>query len=149
MPLVKLGYLFVRTIAKPIASGIKSHAREHPKFRAFFTGIAQSYHRLEVRLRNRIALKNGSSSDTEPLAQVVKPLDEQKAIDLGANFVGEAVVFLVAGAVLVADQTQSWKKEQARRAFIEHRIDGLYAETQALRRELEQCCSKQPTAIKG
>lgn len=145
MPLVKLGYLFLRTIAKPIAAGIKAHAREHPKFRAFFTGIAQSYHRLEVRLRNRIALKNGSpSSSTETPAQTVKPLDEQKAIDLGANFVGEAIVFLVAGAVLVADQQQSWKKEQARRAFIEHRLDELYAETQTLRRDLEQCCNRQP-----
>ena len=67
MPLVKAGLPVHRTIAKPIASAIKSHAREHPKFRAFFTSIAQSYHRLEVRMRRRIVLR-ASEGDVASLS---------------------------------------------------------------------------------
>ncbi|TEB18644.1 hypothetical protein C9890_0341, partial [Perkinsus sp. BL_2016] len=46
----------------------------------------------------------------------VRPLDEQKAIEVGANFLGETLVFIVAGTVLILDQTVSAQKEQLRRA---------------------------------
>lgn len=145
MPLVKLGYLFIRTVAKPIASAIKSHAREHPKFRAFFTSIAQSYHRLEVRMRRRIVLRT-SENDVASIGSEqhsVKPLDEQRAIDLGANFVGESVVFLVAGVVLVIDQLQARQREFERRALVESRLEELFTETNSLKGEMEKLKQQQ------
>ena len=66
----------------------------------------------------------------------MRPLDEQKAIDLGANFVGESVVFLVAGAVLVVDQLQSRQGKAERRALIESRFEELFRETSGLKDEV-------------
>lgn len=122
MPLVKLGYLFVRTVAKPISSIIKRQAKEHPKFRSACFRLAQLYHRVDVRLRRRLAARAG-----EDLSQLaVRPLDEQKAIELGANFIGEALVFGVAGAVLVLDSARNHRAEAARRQLIEDKFEQLF-----------------------
>jgi optic atrophy 3 protein len=81
IPLVKLGYLVVRTLSKPIAKMVQRQAIEHPRFRAICTSFSQSYHRLEVRLRSRISDKQ--SPDLSPLN--IKPLSEDKAIQLGGT----------------------------------------------------------------
>lgn len=83
LPLIKLGYLLVRTVAKPVAGGLKRQARDHPWFRSACGRIAQMYHRVEVRMKRRIAAKSG---DAEALSESkIKPLDEQKAVELGGN----------------------------------------------------------------
>ena len=80
MPLIKIGYLLVRTVAKPIASGIKGYSKNHPRFRNACVRMAQLYHRAEVRMRRRIAAKNG-----EDVSASIKPLDEAKAVELGGK----------------------------------------------------------------
>lgn len=120
MPLVKLGYLFIRTVAKPVSSIIKRQAKDHPTFRHACARLAQLYHRVDVRLRRRLAARAG-----EDVSARVRPLDEQKAVELGANFIGEALVFGVAGAVLIADQARSMRAESARRRLTEATFEQL------------------------
>ena len=48
-PALKIGLLFVKQIAKPIASYVKTQAKQHPNFRAGVIRFAQGYHRLEAR----------------------------------------------------------------------------------------------------
>jgi hypothetical protein len=131
MPLVKIGYLFIRTIAKPISSSIKKQAKDHPTFRQACSRLAQLYHRWDVRLRRRLAARAG-----EDISPVVRPLDEQKAIELGANFIGEALVFGVAGILLVADSARSHRAEMARRRLIEDKFEQLFGDVLQLS---EQC----------
>lgn len=131
LPLVKLGYLLVRTVAKPISSSLKKQAKDHPTFRNACIGLAQSYHRLEVRMRRRLAAKNGGGT-LEPNSalteQSVRPLDEQKAIELGADFFGEALVFGVAGILLVMEATRNHRAEMARRQLIEDKFEQLFSD---------------------
>lgn len=135
MPLVKLGYLLIRTIAKPISNGIKSYAQNHPGFRAWCIKVAQGYHRSEVRLRRGLQsrrLRQKASSDCSvekeysPLLvnvdPEIKPLDPQKAVETGSNFLGELVVFSVASLLLVADQLSSRQREANRRVELEERL---------------------------
>lgn len=84
LPLIKLGYLLVKTVAKPIAGGFKRQARDHPWFRLVCGRLAQVYHRVEVRMKRRIAAKNGDHTALDSLK--IKPLDEQKAVELGGIF---------------------------------------------------------------
>lgn len=96
-------------------------------------------------MRRRIVLKT-SENDVASVGSehhMVKPLDEQRAIDLGANFVGESVVFLVAGVVLVMDQLQSRQRELERRALIESRLEELFTETSHLKSEMENLRQRQ------
>jgi hypothetical protein len=83
-PLIKLGYLLVRTVAKPVAGAFKRQARDHPWFRSACGRVAQMYHRSEVKMKRRIAAKNGGPAGThEPIESKIRPLDEQKAVELG------------------------------------------------------------------
>jgi hypothetical protein len=50
-PALKLTQLLIRTLAKPIATKIKSQARDHPRFRHLCISIAQRLHRVDMRLR--------------------------------------------------------------------------------------------------
>jgi optic atrophy 3 protein len=152
MPLVKLGYLLIRTVAKPIAGGIKRQARDHPAFRNFCIGVAQSYHRAEVRLKrgletnkrkipfpttpNRLHLHEQTPSETTTAN--IKPLDEAKAVEVGSEFIGEALVFIVAGTLLVMDQLNNRQKEQERRNEVERRFGELYVELSKLREQVSQ-----------
>lgn len=155
MPLVKLGYLLIRTVAKPIAGGIKRQARDHPVFRRFCINVAQSYHRAEVRLKR--GLESNKKKITFPISRLhpshnnqdqttpseaqtttIKPLDEAKAVEVGSEFIGEAIVFIVAGTLLVFDQLNNRQKEQERRAEIERRFSELYAEMCKLKEQHQQ-----------
>lgn len=81
LPLIKLGYLLVRTIAKPVAGTFKRQAKSHPWFRSACGRLAQQYHRMEVKLKRRIAAKVGDAV----VLPAIKPLDEQKAVELGGT----------------------------------------------------------------
>lgn len=134
MPLVKIGYLFIRTIAKPFSAVIKQQAKDHPKFKEVCVRCAQFYHRLDVRMRRRLAARAGE----EVASGSIRPLDEQKAVDLGASFIGEAVIFGVAGILLVADSARSHRAEAARRRIIEDKFEQLFADVLGLTERLEE-----------
>lgn len=122
MPLVKIGYLFIRTVAKPVSTMIRTYAKSHPKFQSTCVKLAQFYHRVDVRLRRRLATRSG-----EILSESgIKPLEEEKAIDLGASFIGEAIIFGVAGIILIADSARSYRAELIRRRLIENQFDQLF-----------------------
>lgn len=130
MPLIKLGYLLIRTVAKPVANVLKQQTKSHPGFRSICVRLAQTYHRTEIKMSRRLG--GASKAVTEA---AVRPLDEQKAIEVGANFLGETLVFIVAGTVLILDQTVSAQKEQVRRAVIEEKFNQIFSEIELLKQE--------------
>ncbi|KAF2806650.1 uncharacterized protein BDZ99DRAFT_523230 [Mytilinidion resinicola] len=48
---LKIGSLFVRTLAKPVANAIKRNAHEHERFRKYCVRFAQGLHRIDMRMR--------------------------------------------------------------------------------------------------
>ncbi|KXS16394.1 optic atrophy 3-like protein [Gonapodya prolifera JEL478] len=95
MATVKIGFLAIRMIAKPITNGIKSTAKNHPGFKQFCVTVAQTYHNVDIRLN--ATLMGG------PKPETVRPLTEAKAVELGADFLGEFIMFAVAaGIILIA-----------------------------------------------
>ncbi|KAH8692111.1 OPA3 domain protein [Talaromyces proteolyticus] len=48
---LKLSSLVIRTLSKPIANQIKNQAREHERFRHVCVSMAQTLHRIDMRLR--------------------------------------------------------------------------------------------------
>jgi len=139
LPLVKLGYLLIRTIAKPISGMIKQQAKEHPTFRRNCVRVAQYYHRVEVRMRRRLAARQAHSPESVEAAVMaaVRPLDESKAVELGASFISEAIVFGVAGALLIAESARAYRAEQVRRRMIEERFEQLFSDISSLYERVE------------
>lgn len=136
MPLIKIGYLLIRTVSKPVANVLKHQTKSHPAFRAACVRLAQAYHRTEIRLSRRIVANGNGDATSGQTEQLIRPLDEQRAINVGANFMGEALVFLVAGVILVIDGAISARKEQARRQAMEDRFTELFSEVESLKRRL-------------
>ncbi|KUL82595.1 hypothetical protein ZTR_10241 [Talaromyces verruculosus] len=48
---LKLSSLVIRTLSKPIANSIKAQAREHERFRRLCVSMAQTLHRIDMRLK--------------------------------------------------------------------------------------------------
>lgn len=94
----KLGSLLLRTLSKPLANSLKRRATESERFESFCKGLAQGYNRLDLKLKMRFL-----DYKSEP----IKPLSEARAVELGATFLSEIIIFTVAALVIIAE-TGNW-----------------------------------------
>lgn len=86
----------MKQISKPIANLLKSRAKNSPFFRTYVCmPPAQFYNWVEVKTR-MWAMNLGRPT-------VVPSLSEAQAIELGANLLGEAVIFFIGAGLLVAE----------------------------------------------
>ncbi|KAF7665320.1 hypothetical protein LDENG_00147700 [Lucifuga dentata] len=113
-PIAKLLYLGVRQMSKPVANRIKAGARRSEFFKNYIClPPAQLYHWIEMRTKMRIMGFRGST---------IKPLNEESAADLGAELLGEAVIFLVGGGCVLLEYSRqaanSRRKEEELNAIV-------------------------------
>uniref|UniRef100_A0A6A7FXV3 Optic atrophy 3 protein homolog n=2 Tax=Hirondellea gigas TaxID=1518452 RepID=A0A6A7FXV3_9CRUS len=127
-PVVKLGVLLVKQISKPLANFVKKRAMQN----AFFAHYvcmppAQFYHWCDVRMKMYLTniIRN---KDSMPIPK----LNEQAAIELGANLLGEFVIIFVASSILLWEYNRQTnneaQKEAAEQQFVndlEHKITEL------------------------
>ncbi|XP_076234136.1 optic atrophy 3 protein homolog [Calliopsis andreniformis] len=135
-PALKLGALFVKQISKPLAKFLVERAKNHPVFRTYFIiPPAQLYHWAEVKTKMYV-MNLGKPTK-------VAKLNEAMAIELGANLMGEVIIFTVAGGCLILEYnrqvSKELKKEEARRQQIQQFIDDI--------ENLNQVTSKQAADI--
>jgi optic atrophy 3 protein len=129
LPFFKLAALLVKQLAKPVANNFKKQAAEHPLFRRGCIGFAQIYHRIEVSLQMKFL---GHA------ARDIKRLDEERAVNMGAEILGEFFVFTVAGLALVAEYARSSNKEKAKDTELNRRFLALEMTVVELRDEVHR-----------
>ena len=113
-PLVKLGALAVRQVAKPLANLMKDRAKTSPFFRNYICmPPAQFYHWMDVNVRMRM-LNLGKPKD-------VKKLDQNAAIELGADLLGEFIIFGVAATTLTLEYMRQSRNSAKAAAELEER----------------------------
>ncbi|KAH8383387.1 hypothetical protein KR009_008408 [Drosophila setifemur] len=104
-PAAKLGVLAIKQISKPIANVIKSNAKSSPFFRKYICmPPAQFYNWVEVKTK-MWALNMGGRSVNVP------PLNEAMAIELGANLLGEFIIFSIGAGLLIFEYSRQVIKE--------------------------------------
>lgn len=97
-PIAKLLYLGVRQLSKPVANRIKAGARRSEFFKTYIClPPAQIYHWIEMRTKMRIMGFRGAT---------IKPLNEEAAAELGAELLGESIVFLIGGGCMVLEYSR-------------------------------------------
>ncbi|KAG2469040.1 optic atrophy 3 protein homolog [Erpetoichthys calabaricus] len=97
-PIAKLLYLGVRQLSKPLANRIKAGARRSEFFKHYVClPPAQVYHWVEMSTKMRIMGFRGAH---------IKPLNEEVAAELGAELLGEAIIFFVGGACIIAEYSR-------------------------------------------
>ncbi|XP_073817624.1 putative OPA3-like protein CG13603 isoform X2 [Musca autumnalis] len=123
-PAAKLGVLAIKQVSKPIANIIKSKAKEHPLFRNYICmPPAQLYNWVEVKTK-MWALNLGKPVN-------VPPLTEAMAVELGANLLGEFIIFAIGAGVLIfeyARQTSNEAKKQEKMALEKAELTNNLAE---------------------
>ncbi|XP_017890699.1 optic atrophy 3 protein homolog [Ceratina calcarata] len=134
-PALKLGVLFVKQISKPLAKFLVNQAKNHPVFRTYFIiPPAQFYHWAEVKAKMYV-MNLGKPTK-------VAKLNEAMAIELGANLMGEVVIFSVAGGCLILEYNRQVakeaKKEEARLAQIQLFTDQIENLSQVTTRQENQ-----------
>ncbi|GAA6088221.1 hypothetical protein Q7C36_009999 [Tachysurus vachellii] len=97
-PIAKLLYLGVRQLSKPVANRIKAGARRSEFFKNYICRPpANAYHWIEMKTKMRIMGFRGSA---------IKPLNEDAAAELGAELLGEAIIFIIGGGCLVLEYSR-------------------------------------------
>ncbi|XP_061827988.1 optic atrophy 3 protein homolog [Nerophis lumbriciformis] len=116
-PIAKLLYLGVKQMSKPIANRIKAGARSSDFFRSYVClPPAQLYHWVEMRTKMRIMGFRGST---------IKPLNEEAAAELGAELLGETVVFLVGGGCMVLEYSRQAANSRRKEEELSETLSGL------------------------
>jgi len=88
----KLFFLAVRQLSKPIANRAKAVAAQSNVFKAVTVGVGRAMHRLQIQV---LRLADGKDS----LAHIA-PLAEKSAVNRGAEFVSELVIYATAGVTI-------------------------------------------------
>jgi optic atrophy 3 protein len=130
LPLFKLGALLLRTLAKPVAKSLKERAssesalvhpppreREclaaHENFRGIVIQVGNTLNQVQTQIEVRLL---------GHVPKNIKPLREDLAVAMGAEFLSEAFIFGVAAGVLiveVARQNDSKNRELEHKAKTE------------------------------
>ncbi|KAG7471153.1 hypothetical protein MATL_G00121220 [Megalops atlanticus] len=116
-PIAKLLYLGVRQMSKPVANRIKAGARRSEFFKNYIClPPAQLYHWIEMRTKMRIMGFRGAA---------IKPLNEDAAAELGAELLGEAVIFMVGGACMVLEYSRQAANSRRKEEELNQNINSL------------------------
>lgn len=86
-------------------------------------------HQADVKLRMRILGEKNIR---------VRPLNDAKAIDNGAAFLSETIIFSVAGGLILFESIRSRRKELARRESVADDIEALQDEIEWLKGQLKK-----------
>ncbi|KAL8590357.1 hypothetical protein ACOMHN_006473 [Nucella lapillus] len=114
-PIIKLGYLAVKQLSRPIANQIKRNAKSSPFFGKYVCmPPAQIYHWLEVNFRLSIM---GLGK-----AKRVHKLTDEMAIELGAEMLGEFIVFVVAAGTICMEYLRSKTKDALKEENGRHEV---------------------------
>lgn len=142
-PLLKLGVLAIRQIAKPLSNLLKVRAKESHFFRTrICMPPAQFYHWCEVNVKARL-LNLGSPKE-------VAKLNEQAAIDLGAELIGEWFLFTIGAGAAIAEYTRQSRKNAEEKAALEARlnqIEGNTSDLALLRSDIESRIAQLESSI--
>lgn len=121
----------MKQISKPIANLLKTRAKNSPFFRNYVCmPPAQFYNWVEVKTR-MWALNLGKAS-------VVPPLNEAQAIELGANLLGEFIIFAIGAGLLLLEYQRSSRKEALKEAMVEQEKAELNAYINELAFKMER-----------
>ncbi|KAJ2597120.1 hypothetical protein H4R99_004632, partial [Coemansia sp. RSA 1722] len=111
------------------ANALKQQAKSHEVFRSLCINVAQVSHRTEMNWKMKVL---GYKKE------VIRPLSEARAIDAGANFLGELFIFSVAASLIIAEQVRSRSQAKRQRTAVDDRLDELENEMLERKEEMEK-----------
>ncbi|XP_052766579.1 optic atrophy 3 protein homolog [Mya arenaria] len=106
-PIIKLVTLIAKQLSKPLTNAVKHRAKTSPAFRKICSAPANVYHRWDIQMRTKLlGFKSG------PLKKDIQPMNSERAVELGAELIGEFTVYSVAVLLLYAEYYYSSKSNE-------------------------------------
>ncbi|XP_067626768.1 optic atrophy 3 protein homolog [Eurosta solidaginis] len=116
LPILKLSLLGMRQLARPFGNYVQIQAKRNYFFRNYICiPPAQFYHWCDVTVKMLLL------NLRRPVK--VEPLNEAKAIELGAEILGDFIVFLIAATAVVIETTRQSKNRNFREGVNVHHKD--------------------------
>ncbi|RKP10183.1 optic atrophy 3 protein-domain-containing protein [Thamnocephalis sphaerospora] len=129
MSSLKLGSLLIRTLAKPISGQLKAYTKKHPRFKQTCISVAQATHRFELNMKMKfLGYKK----------EAIRPLNDAKAVEAGANFLGETFLFTVAASAIIFETTRQRLSNHAKQQAIDDKLQELRDDIAALKVALDE-----------
>jgi len=132
-PLLKIGALALKSLAKPIAKKIKEAAIKNEKFRDYCLRLGSGWRRAE----NRLAIFSGEAPQIQ--------IKDQKAVDLAADLLSEGFLLFVATGLLLWETKHANAKQEKKDAAtlkrflkLEEELEDNRKQLQALKQETQQ-----------
>lgn len=91
--------------------------------------------------KEREAIRKKAEERTKPR---IRPLSEQKAIEMGANFAAETFIFAVGIGVIVFEQWRQRRKARNARDDIREDLEEMQNDLKAVKAELEEWKTRHP-----
>jgi len=129
-PVAKLVALLIKQVSKPIANYAKDKAKTSDAMKTYLCMPAQFYHWSDVKLRR------WATNSKQPVQ--IQELNTRDALDLGANILGEGILFIVASVILIAEYTRQRKKEAAKEKAAVNKLENLQLEINKARDEMNK-----------
>ena len=111
---MKLFFLAVRQLSKPMAKFAQERARTSHALRAIAVGMGRGTHRITARI-NRL------SEGKAPLARLT-PMNEEAALEKGAETLSELIIYSTAG-VTVAYEYNHQQRDKRRKELAEREAE--------------------------
>ncbi|KAF8926978.1 Optic atrophy 3 protein [Dissophora ornata] len=68
----------------------------------------------------------------------IRPLNDARAVEMGANFLGEAIIFGVAGSLIILENARTRMNARDRKNHVDDTLDNLILMTSELREEIKE-----------
>ena len=151
IPLFKVVSLVIRLFTRPLSNYLKNSLKNkhdhHPFVKAKILDLGQFYHRIQIKIQRR--LMNMSSADN-----YIKPLPDDKALESGAEFVGEILAYgtlLIWGIYEIDKFSEDAKAKENKQnqviADIHARIQGLDTKHQEILKIIEKEQEKKQSLV--
>jgi hypothetical protein len=108
--LAKLAGLLIRTLSKPVSKRIKHEFSRYELTQQILIGIGQTSHSITSRLTIWSAGYKVRS---------ITPLEKDKALSTGAEFVGESFIVMVSGGWIVWEYNRGKDKDRAKEEAVQ------------------------------
>jgi optic atrophy 3 protein len=124
----KLATLLVKTLAKPLSKQIKHWSAEKNFSKRVLIGIGQSSHSIT----SRMTIWSAGYK-----VKHITPLEEEKALSTGAEFVSEAFVLFVSAGAVIFEYNRTNEKTRQKEEGLRRKADQERSSLQAKLRALD------------
>ena len=106
LPLFKLGALLFKEAVKPIASYLKSEAKEHPKMKEIAIIAGRRWELITQRFEHFVKAPRGAIFQS-------KPINEVQALTVGADLIAQSFLLSIALGLVMIEYTRGIRAKEA------------------------------------